>query len=63
MKEHNGYNLVSDGKFGMISIKPIGRGSVPKELSGDYTSYHFAKMAVDNYVGSKEKDGKAKSSK
>lgn len=61
--EHNGYKLESDGTFGMINVKPIGRGSVPKELSGAYTSYQYAKRAVDNYVKGKEKDGKAKSSK
>lgn len=63
MQEYKGYKLEADGKFGMVAIKPIGRGSVPKELGGDYTSYFYAQRAVDNYAKGKESDGKTKSSK
>lgn len=59
MVEYKGYNLVSDNKYGAISIKPIGRGSVHKQLLGTFTSYSFAKMAVDRLGNSKEsKSGK-----
>tara|TARA_R100000687_G_C6440413_1_gene160226 strand:- start:275 stop:487 length:213 start_codon:yes stop_codon:yes gene_type:complete len=45
--EHGGYKIVHDGSFGMYTIKPLSRGSTPKELKGRYTSYGAAKAAID----------------
>lgn len=46
-EEYKGYLLKSEGTFAMIIIKPLGKGSVPKELRGLYTSVAHAKRAVD----------------
>ena len=46
-EEYKGYLLQGEGTFAMVVIKPLGRGSVPKELRGLYTSYAAAKRAVD----------------
>lgn len=54
--EYNGYKVESDGTFGYINVKPVGSGSVPKQLRGDYTSNRFAKLAIDKH--GKVKDGK-----
>lgn len=47
--------------MGMVKIKPIGKGSVPLHLRGDYTSYAFAKKAVDAHKAEKPTNAKAKS--
>lgn len=57
--EYKGYDLSVDNT-GLIMVKPLGRGSSPKTLRGKYTSYKWAKGAVDAYLSSKEKsNGKA----
>ena len=61
MNEYKGYKLEHDGGFGMISIKPMGRGSVPKELTGTYTNRVMAMKAIDFLEANK--NGKAKSAK
>lgn len=45
--EYKGYNIVGDNTYGYKLIKPIGKGSVPMELRGEYTSFPFAKQAID----------------
>lgn len=61
--EYKGYDLSLD-RTGLIEVKPLGRGSSPKVLRGKYTSYKWAKGAVDAYLSSKEKpNGKAEVSK
>lgn len=59
--EYEGFSLEHDGTMGMVLIKAIGRGSVPKTLRGEYTSYSFAKKAVDQHLMEKKTNGKAKS--
>ena len=62
--EYNGYTIVSDGVFGYFNIKPTGRGSVPLQLRGAYTSQVFAQKGIDAYLSEKgDKNGKAESSK
>lgn len=46
-QEYNGYRIEHDGRFSMYTIKPLGRGSTPKELKGLYTSYGAAQAAID----------------
>ena len=58
-EEYKGYLLQGEGSFAMVVIKPLGRGSVPKELRGLYTSYAEAKRAVDRLERALE-DGKTK---
>lgn len=58
-EEYKGYMLQGEGSFAMVVIKPLGRGSVPKELRGLYTSYAEAKRAVDRLERTVD-DGKAK---
>ena len=53
--EYNGYNIVGDGTFGMKLIKTIGRGSLPLELRGTYTSITFAQKAIDMVLSKKDK--------
>lgn len=61
--EYSGYRIQHDGTFGMYTIKPIGKGAIPKTLRGRYTSYGAAKQAIDAYVktqkgvGNGEADG------
>lgn len=60
--EYNGYKIVHDGSFGMYTIKPLGKGSTPKELKGRYTSYGAAQAAIDASHKTKGKEnGKADS--
>lgn len=61
--EYNGYRIEHDGSFGMYTIKPLGRGSTPKELKGRYTDYGAAKDAIDASHASKKgkTNGKADS--
>lgn len=54
--EYGGYKIVHDGSFGMYTIKPISRGSTPKELKGRYTSYGAAKARID--ASNKTRKGK-----
>ncbi len=63
LQEHGGYRIAHDGTFGMYVIKPLTRGSTPKELKGRYTSYGAAKAAIDasNKTRKGKADGEAKS--
>ena len=63
MIEYDGYKLEHDGGFGMITIKPLGKGSVPKALGGQYTTYKFAKQAIDAHKSRGAANGKAKPDK
>lgn len=60
MNEYKGYLIESDGTFSMRKIKPIGKGSVPMELRGSFTSSAFAMQAIDAYKDGS--NGKAKQS-
>ena len=53
--EYKNYAIKNDGKFNMYTIKPIGKGSVPKELRGRYTDYGSAMKAIDAYTKVKGK--------
>lgn len=53
--EYGNYKIVHDGTFGLYTIKPLTRGSTPKELKGRYTSYGAAKAAIDASNKSKGK--------
>ena len=52
--EYEGYKIESDGTFSMKVIKPIGKGSVPVDLRGSYTSTRDAEVAIDRYLANKE---------
>lgn len=52
--EYFGYNIVGDGSFGMKIIKTIGRGSLPIELRGTFTSGPTAMKAIDILRSKKE---------
>lgn len=56
-QEYKGYNIVSTPVYTMKSIKPIGKGSVHKELTGLYTSASEAEKAIDRFLVEKEKAG------
>lgn len=58
--EHNGFNIYNAGFSTLKKVKTIGRGSLPDELKGAYTSYEAAKKAIDSYVRTKKvkSDGK-----
>lgn len=51
--EYKGYMIVSDGTFGHKLIKPVGKGTVPMELRGIYTSASFAQVAINGVVEKK----------
>lgn len=53
--EYSGYMIEGDGTFGMKFIKPIGRGSIPLELRGSFTSVPMAKRVIDIFNSKKEK--------
>lgn len=47
MAEYGGYNIESDGVYGMKIIKTIGRGSLPIELRGSFSNETTARKAID----------------
>lgn len=51
--EHKGYKIVDNGTQ-TRKITTIGKGSVPKELRGMYSTSLRAKLAIDAYVGAKD---------
>jgi hypothetical protein len=55
MQEYKGFKIQADGTFSMYTIKPVGKGSIPKELRGRYTSYLAAQKQIDAYVKTKGK--------
>jgi hypothetical protein len=61
--EYKGYNIVGDGTFGMKLITNIGRGALPSELRGSFSSQYQAQRAIDGVIEKKEvANGKAKGS-
>ncbi len=54
MTEYNGYNIDIDGSYGMRVIRTIGRGSLPNELRGVWTSEGSARKAIDLSRAKKE---------
>ncbi len=53
-EEYKGYNIVGDGTFGMELIKTIGRGSLPNDLLGSFSTPYEARKAIDAVVSKKE---------
>ncbi|MEL7422973.1 MAG: hypothetical protein AAFN81_08290 [Bacteroidota bacterium] len=53
--EYKGFQILSDGTFGLWFIKALGRGSVPKNLRGQYTTAVMAQKDIDLHVNSKGK--------
>ena len=53
--DYKGYKIQNDGSYNMYTIKPNGKGSVPKELRGRYTDYGSAQKAIDAYAKVKGK--------
>lgn len=53
--EYKGFKIVNDGTFGMWLVKAIGRGSVPKELRGSYTTAVLAQKSIDVHTETKGK--------
>jgi hypothetical protein len=51
--EYKGYKIVND-QFGNKEVHSIGKGALPKELRGTFTSFREVKKAID---GVKEKKG------
>lgn len=52
--EYKGYGI-NRGNRGLYTINPVGRGSLPKVLRGEYTSPNWAQGAINSYLASKEK--------
>lgn len=62
--EYKDYKIVADGVYGYFNIKPVGKGSVPIQLRGTYTSRVFAQKGIDAYLSEKgKKNVKVESSK
>jgi hypothetical protein len=57
--EYKGYNIIADGTYGNKTIKPVGKGSVPKALRGAFTTQYFAQKQIDAYLED-TKNGKSK---
>lgn len=51
--EYKGYTVVGDKQYGYKEIKPIGKGSVPLSLRGQFTTVNFAHRAIDAYLSEK----------
>tara|TARA_R110000823_G_C15952958_1_gene502554 strand:- start:33398 stop:33592 length:195 start_codon:yes stop_codon:yes gene_type:complete len=45
--EYEDYKIEIDGTMGYYSVKPKGKGSVPTQLRGLYTTRQFAINAID----------------
>ena len=45
--EYSGYKIVGDGTYGNKLIKAIGKGALPLGLRGSFTSFSFARKAID----------------
>lgn len=52
--EYKNYKIVGDNTFGMVEIRPIGAGSIPKTLQGSYTSSRVAMIAIDSELSRRE---------
>lgn len=51
MKTVGKYKIEGDGVYGLKSIKPIGKGSVPAELRGKFTTEYEAVKAITAHKG------------
>ena len=60
LREYKGYRVEALGTFALVKIKAKGQGSIPDKLSGNYTSYAEAFKAIDIYLNSLLKKGKAR---
>lgn len=61
--EYKGYTIGEAANFSLKVIKPIGKGSVHKVLTGLYTSSLEAEKAIDRFLSEKERtNGKTKQS-
>lgn len=45
--EYRGFKIVGDGTYGYKEIKPVGRGSIPTQLRGIWTTVREAQRAID----------------
>lgn len=52
MEEYKGYRILVDG-FSMYKVIGMGKGAVPKDLQGRFTSKAFARSAIDGYLAIK----------
>lgn len=60
--EHKGYRVLP-GECNTIKVLNMGKGALPRALSGEFTSPSFAIRAIDAYLESKGKvDAKSDSS-
>jgi hypothetical protein len=53
MIEYKNYNIIHDPRLNMKFIKIIGKGSVPLELRGYFTSAPIAIRAIDGWLKKK----------
>jgi hypothetical protein len=51
--EHNGYEIKLHKPTANYSIHSIGKGALPKVLSGLFTTQAIAKKHIDMYIGSR----------
>lgn len=56
MTEYRDYKIDRHPGFTLYMIKPKGKGSVPKVLTGWYTSIREVTEAIDKYLSLKEKE-------
>ena len=52
-QEYKGYGIERSTAFLTYKLKGIGKGALPKELQGSYTSIRFLKESVDRYLDRK----------
>ena len=50
--DYNGYRIQALDTFSMVKIMPKGSGSIPKPLTGLFTTKKLAKQAIDTYLSS-----------
>lgn len=51
--EYQGFTIRLNRDFTLYSVHQIGKGALPKDLAGLFTTPNTAKKAIDAYVGSK----------
>lgn len=51
--EYKGYAIERHPNYMTYNVRSIGKGALPKELQGAFTSIKFLKDAVDRYVDKK----------
>ncbi len=52
-KEYNGYKIIDNGHQ-TRKITTVGKGSLPMELRGMYSTSYAAEQAIDAYLGAKD---------